>query len=138
MNETGSNAPERAVSDPGAQNARQRLRRWSREAGEVKEVYPDFDLAREAKNAEFTQLLKGGVSVRKAYEVVHLKELLENAARDAEKRVLDGIRARAGRPAENGVSAHSGLTVRADVKSLTADQRRDIARRAGRGEKISF
>ena len=60
------------------------------------------------------------------------------AAREAEKQVVDGIRAKGARPPENGTAAQSAFTVKGDVSKLTRKDREEIARRAARGEKITF
>ena len=62
----------------------------------------------------------------------------QSAARAAEKQVVDTIRAKGARPAENGTAAQSAFTVKDDVSKLTREDRAEIARRAARGDSISF
>lgn len=115
---------------------------WLREAQDMRELYPHFDLGVEMQSRQFMSMLKSGVPVKTAYEVVHMEEIKlaveQSAARAAEKQVVDGIRAKGMRPAENGTAAQSGFTVKDDVSKLTKKDRAEIARRVNRGEKITF
>lgn len=116
--------------------------KWVQEARELRQLYPSFDLATEMQSRQFLSMLKSGVPVRTAYEVVHMEEIKaaveQSAAKAAEKQVVDGIRAKGMRPPENGTAAQSGFTVKDDVSRLTKRDRAEIARRVARGEKIEF
>lgn len=118
------------------------LRQWYGEGEKLQKLYPNFDLGRESKNPRFLALLRSGIPVRHAYEVIHMDEIKEGvakaAARSTEKQVVDAIRAKGVRPAENGTAAQSGFTVKGDVSKLTKKDRAEIARRVARGEKIKF
>lgn len=114
------------------------LARWATEGEQVKGDYEGFDMARESKNPRFLALLRAGVPMRHAYEVLHLGDIKDDTARKTEKRVVDGIRAKGARPPENGMSGGSGILVKSDVSRLTRRDREEIARRALQGEKISF
>lgn len=124
------------------QAAEQQLQRWYGEAEQVKGLYPSFDLNAEVQNPQFLSMLRAGVPVQHAYEVVHMDDIKAGAARMAaqatEKQVTDGIRARGARPQENGTTAQSGFTVKDDVSKLSKKDRAEIARRAMMGEKITF
>ena len=124
-----------------AQNE-QTVQRWMQEERQVKQLYPDFSLQAEFANPEFAKLLKSGVSVQAAYQAVHMDELMTGAmqatAAAVSRQVADNIRSRAERPMENGMSSQSGVVVKNDVSKLTAKDRREIARRAARGEEIRF
>ena len=115
-----------------------RARDWAAEACEVAGIYPDFDLRTEIGNPRFRSLLRGGVGVRDAYEVVHRDELLpaamRSAALSAVNQLTDSIAGGAVRPAENGVSAT--LPYACAVGSMTRAERDDLARRVARGERI--
>ncbi|HWP80345.1 MAG TPA: hypothetical protein VN446_06840 [Candidatus Acidoferrum sp.] len=141
--DAGQKAP--PPQDPAAlkaartgQAALGQLARWAREGETVKADYPDFDLSIESKNPRFLAMLRSGIPVRHAYEVLHLPDILQGVARVTEKRVVDGIRARGARPPENGTQAGSGITIKSDVSRLTRAGRAEIAKRALQGEKISF
>lgn len=118
------------------------LRQWYGEGEKLQKLYPGFDLGAEAKNPRFLALLRSGIPVRHAYEVIHMDEIKARiaaaTAKNTEKQVVDAIRAKGVRPAENGTAAQSGFTVKGDVSKLTRKDRAEIARRAARGEKITF
>ncbi len=118
--------------------AEERQARWDREAEETRGTYPQFDFEEASSDPRFTALLEAGVSVRLAYEVLHLDQNKAEAARAAEKRLADHIRARGVRPQENGASAQNAVAVRPDVGRLTRQQRSEIAQKAMRGETITF
>ena len=105
---------------------------------ETKEIYPDFDFEAELKNPEFARLLKAGVKVKDAYEVINIDSIIDRNSKDAEKKVVDSIRAKSNRPAENGSEGGSGILLSGNASKLTKKQRADLAKRAMRGEKISF
>ena len=115
---------------------------WLSQAEALRETVPDFDFSRETANEDFARLLAAGLPVETAYEVVHRNELLESgmryAARETERRILGALAARGGRPGENGLSTNGAALVKSDPRSLTRAERREIARRAMRGEKITF
>lgn len=118
------------------------VERWMEEEQQMKALYPEFDLRTEFEDPEFAKLLKNGVSVRAAYQVIHMDELMTGAmkatASEVSRQVADNIRSRANRPVENGTSSQGGVVVKNDVSKLTAKDRREIARRAASGEIISF
>lgn len=126
----------------GENAARQQVEAWQREAEALKGEYPDFDLNAEVGNPQFLEMLKAGVPVRHAYEVMHLGDIKHSAAQQAakqtEKQVTETIRAKGARPAENGTASASGVVVKSDPSRLTRADRAEIARRVARGEQISF
>ena len=115
---------------------------WLSQAEALRETVPDFDFSRESANEDFTRLLAAGLPVETAYEIVHRDELLESgmryAARETERRLLGALSARVGRPGENALSSSGAALVKSDPRSMTKAERREIARRAMRGEKITF
>lgn len=126
----------------GQDRADAQLRAWNDQAEQLKAVYPSFDLSREAQNRDFLSMLKAGVPVRQAYEVIHMDEIKAATAamqaKATEKAVTSNIKAKGARPQENGTGAASGFTVKDDVSRLTPKDRAEIARRAARGEIITF
>ena len=122
--------------------AQQQLQKWYSEGEQVKAVYPDFDLGAESKNPQFISMLKAGVPVQHAYEVIHMDEIkagvAQSTARQTEKQVVDGIRAKGNRPAENGTSSQSAFTVKDDPHKWTKQDRAEVARRVARGETIKL
>ena len=136
---------QRLRAERQATAAREEVRRqaaaWAREARALKERYGDFDLLAELQSPAFQAMLRSGTPMQNAYEALHLSDIKAGVARKAgqarEKQVTDHIRARGGRPAE-GASSGAGVTWSADPGGLTPQQRDELARRAERGERISF
>lgn len=126
----------------GEEQAQRQLEDWGRQAMELQQKVPGFDLRVEAENPEFVQMLRAGLPVEHAYKVVHMDEILNgqavNVAAQAQKQVVDNIRSRGSRPAENGTVSRSGFTYKSDVSKLSKEDRAEIARRAARGETITF
>lgn len=115
---------------------------WISQADQLKTVYPAFDLNAEVKNPDFMKMLRSGVSVKAAYQAAHMDDIMGGAmqytARKIQEQTVNSIRTRAGRPAENGLASQPGVVVKNDVSRLTSNDRREIARRAARGEQIQF
>ena len=132
-------ADRRSKADAFAQS---KVQGWFRQGEELKTDYPGFDLAQEAADPRFLSLLKAGIPVRHAYEVVHMDQIkatvAQRQARTTEKQVVDGIRAKGARPAEVGMTSSSGFIIKDDASKLTRQDRAEIARRATMGEKIRF
>lgn len=132
-----------AIKDSQQESERQRLAReqlqgWYDEGEALKAQYPDFNFAAEIRNPQFQAMLRAGTPVKHAYEVLHLNQILADASSRAEKRVADSVKAKGSRPAENGMSAQSGIVYKSDVSKLTKKDRAEIAARAARGETITF
>lgn len=115
---------------------------WMEQSEKLKETYPDFDFEKEAMNEDFSSLLRNGIDVKTAYEVVHKDEIIQGAmavtARKVKEKVTNNIRANGRRATENGISSQAGIVFKTDVNSLTKADREEIDRRVARGEKIKF
>ncbi len=118
--------------------AKNRADKWREQAEETKKVYPDFDIEKEINNPEFARLIRAGVSVKSAYEVLNLDSILDKNSKEAEKMVVDSIRFKGNRPVENGSDPAGGILLSSNVGRLTKKQRAELAKRAARGEKIEF
>lgn len=128
------------------QRADETYNEWLRQATELTGTkenpgkYPDFNLAAEVKNPRFLSMLRAGVPMQHAYEVTHLNDILASnaasTAREAEKRVMDNVRANGMRPSENGTTSQPAVTVKSDPSKFTKADRAEIARRVRRGERI--
>lgn len=124
------------------------VKQWMTEADAVKQRYPDFDLdsllAREEpdKMTQFERLLKAGLDMEYAYRVLNMDRLMADANKQTaeltEKAVVDSVRAKGARPAENGAVPRSAFVVKDDVRKLTKQERAEIAQKAMRGEHIEF
>lgn len=127
-------------------NAQKVYQQWVDQAEEAKRFYPDFDLKSEcsAETGErFLRLLRSGVDVRTAYEVVHRDDIIggamARAAATAQKKTIDGIRSRGLRPVENGVDVGApARIVKSDPSKWTKKDREEISRRVMRGERIEL
>ena len=126
----------------GQQQADIQYQQWVMEADELKAIYPEFNLQDEMDNPKFKSLLKAGIPVQHAYEVVNLNAIKQNnaisVASQASKATADNIRARGNRPKENAGSATPGIIYKSDVSKLTKKDRAEIAKKVARGEVISF
>lgn len=108
------------------------------QAEETAKAYPDFDLRKELKNPEFCRLLKAGVSIKNAYEVVNIDGILDSKSKETERQVLDSIRYKGNRPVENGSETNGGILLSSNISKLNKKQRAELAKRAAAGEKIEF
>jgi hypothetical protein len=105
-------------------------------------VYPGFQMEQEMTNPKFKNLLMNGVDVKTAFEVIHHDEILGGAmqytARKVSEKLVNAVRNRTSRPAENGMAGRSGNIIRPDVHKLSRKDREQIERRVLRGETIRF
>lgn len=116
----------------------QQTQKWLNEAEELRKVYSGFDINTEVQNPDFQRMLKSGVPMRHAYEVIHLNDIKAGVAGSAEQAVTANIRAKGMRPKEAGASSNSGFISKTDVSQLTRKERAEIARRASQGDIIRF
>ncbi len=128
----------REQAEESDRQAQAQYQKWFDEGESLKEIYPNFDLAEEAQNNEFVTMLSNGISVKHAYEVVHLDDVKSLTAQITAKKVTDNIRARGNRPPEGGSSSNAAFVTKTDVSKLTAKDRREIARRVMAGETITL
>ena len=116
---------------------------WEKEAEAVKELYPGFDLRREAaRNGDFAALLQAGVGVRRAWEAANLESILGEAMRyaavTAGKKTADGVIRQAGRVQENSVLDRASCVAHKDVNSLTGPDILKILDAVSRGATVKF
>ena len=139
--EEESKAPEQTET-LRQERARRQLSDWLQQAEVTKSRYPSFDLQQEARDPRFRSLLRSGVPLQTAFEVLHQQEILPAAmaysARRAEERMADSVIAGQLRPAEGAMGGQSPVLSKRDVKCLTRAERDEIDRRVARGEKIRF
>lgn len=141
-NETLKQREQQSIAE---QRMHQHFDSLARQAEQVKQLYPSFDLMAEMQNPEFARLTAPGVNVdvRTAYEVVHREEMrgaeMQFAAQKSAERVANAVRANGMRPMENGMnSQQTASPVKADPRTLTKADFAEIAKRVARGEKIAF
>lgn len=111
---------------------------WKQQAEETKKSYGDFDIKKELENPEFCRLLKLGVGMKTAYEVLNIDSILDKNSKNAEKMVVDSIRLKGNRPIENGSEDAGGIILSSNISKLNKKQRAELAKRAAKGERISF
>ena len=115
---------------------------WHAQAEQAREIYPGLELKTELGNPKFLDLLRGGVDIRTAYEVIHKDEIIpaamHAAARNVESRLARKIAAGGIRPVENGVAGGSAAVVRSDVSRLSKTDIDEVMRRVARGERVTF
>lgn len=120
----------------------QKMKAWQDEATALKGKYPSFSFESDSANPQFMSMLRSGVSIEAAYRALHHDEIVagevNNAKAQTEKALVDNIRAKGSRPAENGTSSASTFTYKSDVSKLNKADRAEIARRVARGERIEF
>lgn len=125
------------------EQARHQYNQWLNEAQDVKAKYPEFDLNAELANPNFAGLIaqrnpQYQISMTQAYEICHLDDVKAQTASATEKNVVNNIRAKGQRPVEGAVNSQSAVIVKNDVSKLTRRDREEIAKRAAKGEQISF
>ena len=124
------------------ENREKTYAQWMDQAKNAQKVYPSLDIREEIKNPNFASLLRAGIDVKTAYEVVHKDEILPAAmqftAKTVEQKLTNKIIANGARPTENGISSQSSAVVKSDVSQLTKADRDEIRRRVARGDRISF
>ncbi len=130
-------------NDVIAAQQRQKAQRWMNEAQALKAKFPAFDLKLELSDPNFVAAMNAGVPMELVYKGKYYDQNLEEssrgAAKAAERRAVDNVRARGSRPSENGTSSQSSsFTVKSDPSKLTLDDFNEIARRVRNGERISY
>ena len=130
---------EKAEAD---QHTNEIMSKWMEESEKMQEIYPSFDFDTEIDNPDFAKLLRAGVSIKAAFQSVHMDDIvggaMYQAAQKTKEKVVQGIQSRNARPIENGLSSQSGVIVKNDVSKLTPQDRATIAKRVARGENIKF
>lgn len=119
---------------------------WQQQSEDCKKFYPNFDLKAECSaetGKSFLGLLKSGVDVKTAFEVIHKDELIGGAmqytAQKIQQKTVNDIRARGMRPTENGASGNSpAMITKSDPRLSTKEGRAELARLAMRGVRIEL
>lgn len=124
------------------QQQRETFARWDQEATELSESFPSFDLAKELQNEAFVENLNRIGDVRNAFMVTHMDEILsgamESSAKSAKQQTVKNIQQQAARPPENAMSSQPAVIRKDDPSKMTAEERRIVAEKARRGERIVF
>lgn len=107
---------------------------------QVREAYPQAELAQELDDPAFMRLVVRGVDAKSAYELTHLQELRKSAvaygARRAREELTAAMQAGYLRPREGGM-AQSGCGAFAESpEQWPRKTREELKTRARRGEKV--
>lgn len=111
------------------------------EAEGLRELFPDFDIRREARNKLFCSLLRSGADVESAYCGAHFRELLPAAmayAAEYTRGQLAASLAGGGRPAENGLTGSGAVKLGSSVSALSPSDYARICRLVEQGQRVSF
>ena len=115
---------------------------WKAQAAQIRETYPEFDLGKEMESPGFTKLLRAGIDMQSAYELLHKEEIIPAAMRYAaqtvERKLAENLRFAQQRPSENGVSGGTAAVPGSRVAQMTRKEILEACRKVERGEKISF
>lgn len=118
------------------------MQEWDKQANNLKQIFPDFDLDVELENPEFERALRGGLSIDRAYYAVHGAEIASGAmqytAQAVRQATAQDLAARKNRPVENGLSPMASVKVTKDVHNLSKKDRAELIRRSMNGEQIRF
>lgn len=131
---------ENAVSERNFERCRRndmeyRLERWQKESEEVKQTYPQFDLAKEMSDRRFFSLCYKGVGLEEAYLIVHKDELFTAAMEYAASELMrSGAFSKSGRIKEGTLSPAGEVTK--SEKSLSKNERKELISRTERGERV--
>ena len=110
------------------------------EQTEVKSIYPDFNIDNELLNPQFENLVRNGIDLKTAYEVVHHNEILPVAMKvAADKAKSDAsrvVQSNLSRPSELGAGHVDSPSDKVDISKLTKEQRDEIRKRVMAGERI--
>ena len=119
-----------------------RVQGWQAEERALKGIYPQFDLDAELRNKDFVGLLQRGVTMKHAYEVIHMDDMMRGAMQyataQAQAQTARNIQARGARPMEGAATGAAGVVTKSDVTKLTKADREEIARQVARGKTITF
>ena len=135
----GSPCPPLPEHLPGRQAVAALHSRWAAEEAALRQVVPEFSLKAELQHPEMRRLMQlPGMRMADAYRLAHYEDALRQTAHAVEQGVVERIRQRASRPAENGTRPGSAAVTGADVSRMTRAQREALERKALHGEVITF
>ena len=115
---------------------------WMEQAGQLQQLFPDFDIRRDLEDPRFEGMLLTGVDIGDAYQALHARDILpaamEYAARTVEARLAQSMRSGASRPGENGLGGGGAVMVGRNVSNMTRQDYAKVCRMVERGERVSF
>lgn len=112
-------------------------RRWAREEAEMRRYDPGYSFREALKSPDMRRMMRmPGMRMRDAYRAANYDQLMESTARAVERGVVNRVRERGVRPAENGLRPTGAATTSPDVSRMSRAQREAIEREVMRGAKI--
>lgn len=128
--------PENAQAAPGEGRLKELARRIAREGGAVREQFPEFD-EREfiTGDPQGLEKLEAGYSLRDAYVLTRLNDLLEESRKQGESMAAQRIRARNARIPE-ATRGSAGSMGKVNVAALTDEEFARIERMVSSGQKV--
>lgn len=138
------NAKHRAAEQQRAEAAKMEAiqQEWDAAVERIRAEDPDFDVKAALADPDFAQMLKLGVKMEDAYKARYFDDIMARktaeTAKKTESGVVERIRQRGARPAENGTNPGGAAVLKTDVSKLTPAQCEELERRAMRGQIITF
>ena len=112
-------------------------RRWAQEEAEMRRYDPGYSFREALKSPDMRRMMRmPGMRMRDAYRAANYDRLMESTARAVERGVVNRVRERGVRPAENGLRPTGAATTSPDVSRMSRAQREAIEREVMRGAKI--
>ena len=112
-------------------------RRWAREEAEMRRYDPGYSFREALKSPDMRRMMRmPGMRMRDAYRAANYDRLMESTARAVERGVVNRVRERGVRPAENGLRPTGAAATSPDVSRMSRAQREAIEREVMRGAKI--
>lgn len=102
------------------------------------ELYGDIKVDELIKDDDFLRMLGQGIPFKKAYDALHVDELIKKQTTKAKKNVIDNVKAKGSRIKEGAATKTKAASIKLDPSKMTDEQLADLEERAARGEKITF
>lgn len=100
---------------------------------------PGFSLQKELQHPEMRRLMSlPGMRMADAYRLAHYNDAMQRTAQAVEQGVVERIRQRSARPAENGTNPGPAAAAGPDVSRMTRTQREELERKALHGAHIEL
>lgn len=129
-----------AIEEEKAKEEQYRI--WDAQVAETQRYYPGFDIGLEMQNEAFASLMRSGVPIKTAFEVVHHQEMMQGAMQFAAQRatneVSNKVKSNLSRPVENGTNAQAASVAGYNPSAMSLEQLEEIARRVKAGEQINL
>lgn len=117
---------------------RETFERWDREAEELKQAFPNFDLKAELANENFVAALNRVGNVQDAFTIAHAQDIISGAMASGRQTTIQNLQKQAARPAENGVSHQAAVQRKTDPSKLTDEDMDRIFSGVAQGKSYRF